>query len=87
MVGERKGKLSVPFALYSVETKEVKVNRVAWFGEVVEEEKSKGWSTESLGQKGWHALEKFEGESSVWTNPALKQDADFSQLQKKIAHP
>ena len=31
--------------------------------------------------------EKFEGESSVRTNPALEQEADFSQLQEKMAHP
>ena len=46
---------------------------MAWFGEVVEEEKSNGWSTESSRQKGQHALEKF-GDSSVWTKPALQQD-------------
>ena len=59
---------------------------MAWFGEVVEEEKSNDWSTESSRHKGQHALEKSEGESSVWINPALEQDADFSQLREKIAH-
>ena len=60
---------------------------MVWFGEVVEEEKSNDWSTESSRQKSRHALEKFEGESLVWTNPASEQDADFSQLREKIAHP
>ena len=57
-----------------LKTKEVKVNQVVWFGEVVEEEKSNDWSTESSCQKGQYTLEKFAGESSVSTNPALQQD-------------
>ena len=81
MVGERKGKLTVP-----CETKEVNVDRVAWFGEVVEEEKSNDCTTESSRQKRKHALEKFEGEYSVWTNPALEQDAEFSQLRQMTDH-
>ena len=47
---------------------------MALFGEVVEEEKSNGWSTESSRQKGQYALEKFDGESSVWTSPASQQN-------------
>ena len=47
---------------------------MVWFGEVVEEDMLGDLSTESSRQKGQHALEKFEGESSVWTNPASQQD-------------
>ena len=36
--------------------------------------KSDDWSTGSSRQKGHHALEKFKGESLVWTKPALESD-------------
>ena len=39
------------FSLLKWQTTEVKVSRVAWFGEVVEEEKMIDWSIESSRQK------------------------------------
>ena len=53
-------------------TKEVKVNPVAWLGEVVGEESQMIGQQALCTKKKKHPKEKFEGGSSVWTKPALE---------------
>ena len=46
--------------------------------------KSDDWST---GQNDHHALEKFKGESSVWTKLALEPDRRGQPAPEKDTHP